>query len=87
MRSASRSACAAEAGELIAAYERDLVAEADVAEIGEIATGAAQGRADAAEITVFKSVGAALEDLAAERVDPQQGAPEEQEQLALVRQG
>ena len=33
------------------------------AEIGELLTGAARGRANAEEVTVFKSLGLAIEDL------------------------
>ena len=36
-----------------------------VAEIGEVVAGSAAGRASATEITVFKSVGVAVEDVAA----------------------
>jgi ornithine cyclodeaminase len=39
--------------------------EAIVADLHELARGQKTGREDAGEITLFKSVGAALEDLAA----------------------
>ena len=51
-----------EAGELIlAGFGEDRVA----AELGEVLTGAHPGRTDDAELTVFKSLGLAVEDLAA----------------------
>ena len=51
-----------EAGELIlAGFGEDRIA----AELGEVLTGAHPGRTDDAELTVFKSLGLAVEDLAA----------------------
>lgn len=52
-----------------AAEFRDLVAEGrltwdDVVELGDIATGTAAGRTSAGELTLFKSLGIALEDIA-----------------------
>ena len=49
--------------EVVAADEIDLVAIAG--DLYALTRGEAQGRQDDAEITLFKSVGAALEDLAA----------------------
>ena len=53
-----------EAGEF-----RDLVAEgklawSDIRELGELVTGKAKGRASPFELTLFKSLGIALEDMA-----------------------
>jgi ornithine cyclodeaminase/alanine dehydrogenase-like protein (mu-crystallin family) len=53
-----------EAGEF-----RDLVAAgklawSDVRELGELATGMAKGRSSPADLTLFKSLGIALEDVA-----------------------
>jgi ornithine cyclodeaminase/alanine dehydrogenase-like protein (mu-crystallin family) len=60
----SRAAARAEAGDLMAAVEQRLVAEDDLTEIGEVERGWAERRpADA--ITVFKSVGLAIQDVAA----------------------
>jgi len=61
----SRSACLAEAGELVMAMEEGLLA-ADCApvEIGEVAAGTAGGRQTDDEVTIFKSVGNAVQDLA-----------------------
>lgn len=54
-----------EAGDLlIPMREGAITADAIAAEIGELLTGKAQGRRDAREITLFKSLGLAIEDLA-----------------------
>jgi ornithine cyclodeaminase len=61
----SRVACMAEAGELVMAMaEGHLDAEARPAEIGEVLAGSRPGRTDAADLTLFKSVGNAVQDLA-----------------------
>jgi ornithine cyclodeaminase/alanine dehydrogenase-like protein (mu-crystallin family) len=52
----SREAATKESGDVIAAREV-------VGEIGEVVSGKRPGRANAAEITVFKSVGVAVEDV------------------------
>ena len=60
----SRAAAMAEAGDVVAAIERGLVAEDGLIEIGSIGPDWAATRpADA--ITVFKSVGLAIQDVAA----------------------
>ena len=60
----SRAAAMAEAGDVVAAVEGGLVARADLAEIGSVDPGwVAQRPADA--VTVFKSVGLAIQDVAA----------------------
>ena len=61
-----REAAWAEAGDLIQAKAAGLITDV-YAEIGEIASGATPGRADAAEITLFKSVGVGAQDLFAAR--------------------
>lgn len=62
----TREGTLAESGELIQAIANGAIAEGDiVAEMPELARGQAQGRASDNEITLFKSVGCALEDLAA----------------------
>jgi alanine dehydrogenase len=53
----SREAATKESGDVIAAREV-------VGEIGAVVSGTTRGRADADEITVFKSVGVAVEDVA-----------------------
>jgi ornithine cyclodeaminase len=54
-----------QAGELLGAVERGCISTDHVAgEIGEVILGTRPGRATAADITVFKSVGIAAEDLA-----------------------
>jgi ornithine cyclodeaminase len=61
----SRSACLAEAGELVMAMEEGLLAADCVpVEIGEVAAGTADGRQTDDEVTIFKSVGNAVQDLA-----------------------
>ena len=54
-----------EAGDiLIPMKEGAINADAIVAEVGEVLTGGATGRRDEEEITLFKSLGLAIEDLA-----------------------
>jgi ornithine cyclodeaminase/alanine dehydrogenase-like protein (mu-crystallin family) len=61
----SREACLAEAGELVMAMaEGNLDPTVPPAEIGEILAGSRPGRTDEAELTIFKSVGNAVQDLA-----------------------
>ncbi len=62
----SRESAAAESGDfLIARAEGAIDAGHIRAELGDVLTGSAPGRRDAREITVFESVGLAIEDLAA----------------------
>jgi len=61
----SREACWAETGDLIIPHDQGLISENDVfAELGEIVAGAKSGRANDDEITLFKSVGNAVQDVA-----------------------
>jgi len=61
----SRDACLAEAGELVMAMaEGNLDPTVPAAEIGEVLAGSRPGRTDDAELTLFKSVGNAVQDLA-----------------------
>jgi ornithine cyclodeaminase len=56
----------AEAGDLVVPLEAGMMARSQVvAELAEVLRGERPGRTRAGEITVFKSVGTALEDLAA----------------------
>ncbi|MDH7485632.1 MAG: hypothetical protein QHJ81_05070 [Anaerolineae bacterium] len=60
----SRAACLAEAGDLIIPLRRGLIPAAEAwTELGEIAAGRAPGRRSAEEITCFKSVGNAVQDV------------------------
>jgi ornithine cyclodeaminase len=60
------SGALAEAGDLVVPLERGVIQrEHIVAELAELARGERAGRTDAAQITLFKSVGSALEDLVA----------------------
>ena len=53
-----------EAGELIAARDQGLLDPSTVVQIGDIANGTAPGRRDDQQITFFKSVGNAAQDVA-----------------------
>ena len=60
----SRAACMAEAGDLIQPIEAGLIGESHIlGEIGEIAAGTSEGRTSEDQITLFKSVGNAVQDL------------------------
>lgn len=61
-----REACLAEAGDLIVPLRRGLINPDDIhAELGEIAAGLKEGRSSPEEVTLFKSVGSAIQDLVA----------------------
>jgi ornithine cyclodeaminase len=62
----TRAGALAESGELIHAIATGAITAADIrGELADLARGAALGRRTAEEITLFKSVGCAIEDLAA----------------------
>jgi ornithine cyclodeaminase len=62
----SRESAASEAGDYLLARAEGAIGPDHIrAEVGEVLTGAAPGRTDDAEITVFESLGLAAEDLAA----------------------
>jgi ornithine cyclodeaminase len=62
----TRSGALTEAGDILQAIEAGVIAESDIkGELAELASGSIVGRAGEASITIFKSVGTALEDLAA----------------------
>jgi alanine dehydrogenase len=64
----SREACWAEAGDLIIPRDKGLISEDDTyAELGEIAAGTKRGRETEEEITFFKSVGNAVQDVSVAR--------------------
>jgi alanine dehydrogenase len=64
----SREACLAETGDLIIPIHKGLITEDDIyAELGEIAAGLKPGRESAEEITLFKSVGNAVQDVSVAR--------------------
>lgn len=60
-----RTAAVEEAGEVIAALQRGQIREEQLEELGAIVNGTSPGRQDRGEVTVFKSVGVAIQDLAA----------------------
>ena len=62
----SRIGALAEAGDIVLAIREGAVTSAHIAaEIGEVAAGTAVGRTSAREVTLFKSLGMAVEDVAA----------------------
>jgi alanine dehydrogenase len=64
----SREACWAEAGDLLIPRHKGLISESDIyAELGEIAAGTKRGRESDEEITFFKSVGNAVQDVSVAR--------------------
>jgi len=65
----SRESLRQEAGDFRAALERGLIDEQHVrGELGQVLAGTAPGRREAGEITLFRSLGLAVEDLAAARL-------------------
>jgi ornithine cyclodeaminase len=61
----SREACLAEAGDLIIPLREGLITESHIyAELGEIVNGVKPGRESPREVTLFKSVGNAVQDAA-----------------------
>jgi ornithine cyclodeaminase/alanine dehydrogenase-like protein (mu-crystallin family) len=62
----SRSGALAEAGDIVIAIRDGCFEESRIAgELGELAAGRVAGRTSADEITLFKSLGMAVEDVAA----------------------
>ena len=62
----TRAGALSEAGEIVQALAAGIIVEDDIAgDLRELAKGTCRGRQSQEEITLFKSVGAALEDLAA----------------------
>jgi ornithine cyclodeaminase len=62
----SRAGALAESGELVQAIARSLITAADIhGSLAALTRGTVSGRGSAEEITLFKSVGCAIEDLAA----------------------
>jgi ornithine cyclodeaminase/alanine dehydrogenase-like protein (mu-crystallin family) len=61
-------AALAEAGDVVVPVSRGMLLPADLIELGEVVNGSAAGRTGPEQITVFKSVGNAAQDLAVARV-------------------
>ena len=62
----TRAGALHEAGDVVDPIRRGVISEADIAgDLFDLCRGTAAGRRTADEITLFKSVGTALEDLAA----------------------
>ena len=74
---------ASHGGELAAAVEAGTLAREDVAQIGDVLVGTADGRRSAAEITIFDSTGLALQDLAVALVALESGETLDLPQLPL----
>jgi ornithine cyclodeaminase len=65
----SREAALAEAGDLIQPIQRGVVTEKHIhAELGELVLGSKSGRTNSEQVTLFKTVGLAVEDVAAARL-------------------
>jgi ornithine cyclodeaminase len=65
----TRGGALSEAGDILLAIKAGAISEADIqADLHALTSGAAKGRGEDTEITLFKSVGAALEDLAAAKL-------------------
>ena len=64
----SRSAAQVESGDIANPLQKLLIKESDIAEIGEVISGEKPGRSSAEEVTVFKSVGVAVQDAMAARL-------------------
>jgi alanine dehydrogenase len=61
----SRAAVMAECGDILLALKEKSISEADIhGEIGEVLAGSKTGRSSAGEITLYKSVGIAIQDVA-----------------------
>jgi ornithine cyclodeaminase/alanine dehydrogenase-like protein (mu-crystallin family) len=61
----SANAALAEAGDLIACVNDGSLDPEELIELGEVVTGTQPGRTDNEQVTVFKSVGLAIQDLCA----------------------
>jgi ornithine cyclodeaminase len=65
----SRAGALKEAGELLLPIAEGAISESHIAgELGELAAGSLPGRASASEVTIFKSLGMAVEDVVAARL-------------------
>lgn len=58
----SLSACKAEAGEIVQPLAKGLIHEEEIGELGKLINGQAQGRTSDEQVTLFKSVGVAVQD-------------------------
>jgi ornithine cyclodeaminase len=62
----TRAGACSEAGDIVQPLASGVISETDiVAELAQLCRGEAEGRGGPQEVTLFKSVGASLEDLAA----------------------
>jgi ornithine cyclodeaminase len=71
----SREACLEEVGDLIIPLKKGLIGQADIqAELGEVIAGKDPGRRNPQEITYFKSVGNAVQDISVAQAVVQRAA-------------
>lgn len=63
-----RAAALAESGEVAAAIEAGVLQASDLVELGHVASGESPGRRSSDQVTVFKSVGNAVQDLVVARL-------------------
>lgn len=83
-----RESLLAESGDFLLAAADGAVTQQHLrAELGELLTGAAPGRASDADITIFESLGLAVEDVAAAACAYPEGEPERQRQLGELLTG
>jgi ornithine cyclodeaminase len=61
----SRAAALAEAGDVALPLQQGVIGEADIVEVGAVLAGQRPGRTSSEVITFFKSVGVAVQDVAA----------------------
>jgi ornithine cyclodeaminase len=64
----SRSAAQVESGDIAIPLQKKLIKETEIAEIGDVFSGKQTGRSKPEQITVFKSVGVAVQDAVAARL-------------------
>ena len=65
----TRAGALSEAGEIVQAMKEGAIAESDICgDLSALVRGEVKGRSSADQVTLFKSVGTALEDLAAARL-------------------
>jgi len=73
----TRAGALSEAGEIVQALQSEAISEADIkGELSELVSGKVSGRSNDDAITLFKSVGTALEDLAAAELVMKNSAPD-----------
>ena len=73
----TRAGAQSEAGDILQAISEGAITSGDIrGELADLVTGRVPGRSDDRAITLFKSVGTALEDLAAAELAMERRAPQ-----------